>query len=286
MARGDDWSREEVDATVADYLDMLTAELRGQGYNKAAHRRALLQRLDGRTNAAVEFKHQNISAVLTAMGHPIIAGYKPAWNWQSLLAESVASRVAASAELAIEVSRAADGPAEAPRLARVLDRLDARPPKLSDRADGVRETTRAPLLVPRAPVDWLRRESQNRSLGEAGESFVMEFERARLQKAGRDDLADRIEQISKTIGDGEGFDVRSFEGDGTDRLIEVKTTSWCRETPFYLTKNEVDVSRVRKDRYHLYRVYAFRSDPRLFTVCGAMDRVCRLDPQIWRAQIA
>ena len=37
----DDWSREEVEATVADYFDMLGQELHGQNYNKSAHRRRL-----------------------------------------------------------------------------------------------------------------------------------------------------------------------------------------------------------------------------------------------------
>jgi hypothetical protein len=43
---------------------MLTLELAGQRYNKSAHRRELLQKLNGRSNGAVELKHQNISAVL------------------------------------------------------------------------------------------------------------------------------------------------------------------------------------------------------------------------------
>ena len=38
---GGEWSRAEVETVVADYLDMLTRELTGQTYNKAAHRRSL-----------------------------------------------------------------------------------------------------------------------------------------------------------------------------------------------------------------------------------------------------
>jgi hypothetical protein len=36
-----DWSRAEVEATVADYFAMLEEELRGVPYNKTAHRVAL-----------------------------------------------------------------------------------------------------------------------------------------------------------------------------------------------------------------------------------------------------
>ena len=61
---------------------MLTLELNGQQYSKAEHARALVQRLDGRSRASLEFKHCNISAVLLALGYPYIDGYKPRGNYQ------------------------------------------------------------------------------------------------------------------------------------------------------------------------------------------------------------
>src|SRR4051794_12029548 len=93
--RGDDWTEAEVMATVGDYLDMLAAELRGDPYSKTAHRRALLMLLSsGRTEAAVEFKHQNISAVMLELGLPHIQGYRPARNYQRALADEVRRRLA------------------------------------------------------------------------------------------------------------------------------------------------------------------------------------------------
>ena len=44
------WSREEVEATVADYFHMLTLQLAGQQYNKTTHRREVLQKLDDGKN--------------------------------------------------------------------------------------------------------------------------------------------------------------------------------------------------------------------------------------------
>ena len=58
------WSREEVEVTVADYLHMWLLEQAGQAYNKTTHRKALLQKLNDRSEGAVEMKHQNISAIL------------------------------------------------------------------------------------------------------------------------------------------------------------------------------------------------------------------------------
>jgi hypothetical protein len=68
-AAGTDWTGVEVPATVDDYLAMLTAEAAGQQYSKTVHRRVLRQRLSAnRTDAAIEYKHQNISAVMIALG--------------------------------------------------------------------------------------------------------------------------------------------------------------------------------------------------------------------------
>lgn len=71
---GDDWSREEVEAIVADYLGMLALELAGSPYNKAEHRRSLAKRLNDRSEGSIEFKHANISAALIQAGLPFISG--------------------------------------------------------------------------------------------------------------------------------------------------------------------------------------------------------------------
>lgn len=84
------WSLFEVEATVADYFHMLVQELTGQLYNKSAHRKALMQKLENRSEGAIERKHQNISAILIALGCPYISGYKPLGNYQALLREVVA----------------------------------------------------------------------------------------------------------------------------------------------------------------------------------------------------
>lgn len=85
--RGSDWSETEIDVIVADYFQMLAQELAGTSYNKAAHRRGLLKIID--LQGAIEFKHQNISAILLGLGHPWIDGYKPASNYQAALLDGV-----------------------------------------------------------------------------------------------------------------------------------------------------------------------------------------------------
>jgi hypothetical protein len=152
-----DWSREEVEATVSDYFDMLTKELRAEPFNKADHNRNLQKLLHARTKGAIERKQK------------------------------------------------------------------------------------------------------------------------RLWRAGKKDLANRIEHVSNSQGDHLGFDILSFELDGRDRLIEVKTTRFGAMTPFFASRNEVEISESRDDNYQLYRLFNFVRQPKMFTLGGSLRQTCRLD---------
>jgi hypothetical protein len=65
---GAPWQDDELDAIVADYFAMFKDHLSGHPYVKSAHSKALMARV-GRTHRSVEFKHQNISAVLACIIH-------------------------------------------------------------------------------------------------------------------------------------------------------------------------------------------------------------------------
>jgi hypothetical protein len=278
------WSRQEIDLLIADYMAMLRDELLGNSYKKSAHRRALHPFLHGRTDGSIERKHQNISAVLIVLGYPYIPGYKPLANYQALLMERIAAYLEQRRDIGFVIGEAMELPATEPAVVDYLARLEE-PPRSSEWAySGARERPAHP--VPRPRVDYLEREARNASLGLAGERFVISYERARLTNCGCRDLANRVEHVSQTCGDGVGFDVRSFEPDSTDRLIEVKTTSGGKQTPFYVSRNELEVSRENVDRYHLYRVFGFRRDARLYAVRGALDRAFSLEPTQFTARIA
>src|SRR5436190_24260324 len=82
------WRDDELDVIVADYFDMLAAELSGRPYVKSRHSAALMAQI-GRTHRSVEFKHQNISAVLDELGMPWIPGYKPKRNYQNAIFDAI-----------------------------------------------------------------------------------------------------------------------------------------------------------------------------------------------------
>lgn len=78
------WSDSEIEETVKAYFAMLRKERWSESYTKAQYRR-YVQTRTGRSEGAVEYKFQNVSAVLEDHGLPWIAGYKPATNYQKAL---------------------------------------------------------------------------------------------------------------------------------------------------------------------------------------------------------
>ena len=273
------WSRAEVEAIVDDYLSMLSSELSGTPYSKAAHRRLLKAKLSDRSDPSIEFKHGNISAALVEAGMPYIDGYKPRANYQSLLTEVISERIERSGSLITLAEADAERPMAVPEVDDILSVLTDAP---KDRKEpGSISVSRPPAV--RSPANYLERESRNRSLGVAGEQFVLNFERARLIRAGREALASRIEHTAAVRGDHEGYDILSFEADGAERLIEVKTTKYGIATPFFVSRNELAVSEQCAPSYSVYRLFSFQRAPRMYTLPGALSATCVLSPANFQA---
>jgi hypothetical protein len=275
-----DWSRLENEAIVADYLGMLELELRGEPFNKTEHRRRLAPLLNDRSDGSIEFKHANISAALIELGYAYIDGYQPRSNFQDALLLAVEEQLTARPALAELMRLQAVEPAAVPSVEDLLARMEVPPVPKEAPSRRVAEPSRA------AKTNYLALEAANASLGRAGEEFVVNFERARLIHARKGKLADRVEHVSLTQGDGLGFDVRSYEITGADRLIEVKTTTYGKYVPFFVTRNELQVSREEAEAYQLYRLFHFRRDPRLFSLPGAIDDNCDLDAAVYSARVA
>jgi len=280
-----DWSLLEVEATVADYFDMLEQELRGRDYNKSDHRRRLARLLNGRTDGAIERKHRNISAILIKLGFVYVSGYKPLPHYQRLLLQVVSARLEGSRQLVDLVRTQVSEPVLVPGVEDILAAMVEPPTPDPGRSQNDRMFEWQPPGI-LAGLDYVAREASNRGLGAAGEALVCNFEIARLARAGMERLAGKVERVSATRGDGMGFDVLSFETSGAERWIEVKTTAYGASTPFFVSRNEVKVSRDASDRYHLYRVFNFRRLPRLFAKQGPLEEKFALDPTQYVATVA
>ncbi|MGV6991245.1 DUF3883 domain-containing protein [Gordonia amicalis] len=276
-----DWSRSEVELCVAEYLQLLTLQLNGQRINKRERATRLAEKLNNRSRTSVEFKHCNISAVMSELGYPPVAGYKPRPHIQRILVDVVEEQLRTNPAVEEAVSAAVQRPAVAPDIS--FDR-DVWVP-VPEPAGQPKNT--APVGGRFNPVrrDYLAQEARNRSLGLAGELFVTELESRRLHAAGRRDLSRRVDHVAQTQGDGLGYDVLSFEVDGTEKLIEVKTTSFDKFTPFYVTSNELARSESDAPKFHVYRVFEFRDHPKVFDLPGAIRENCLLDPATYLARV-
>jgi hypothetical protein len=272
----EDWSPTEVEVIVRDYLTMLSFELAGIAYNKTRHRENLSKVLPARSNGAIEFKHANISAALIDLGFFYILGYKPRGNYQRSLLDVLELQLFGNKELLSLGASEADRPIVVPEFENILAAFQPAP-KSQDSGLVAKESSPA-YFTKSQQVNYLEREARNRSLGDSGELFVLEFEKARLISAGKEVLAAKIEHTAKVRGDYAGFDILSFEVSGAERLIEVKTTKYGKATPFFATSNEVLVSELNPTQYSIYRLFTFAAKPRFYQLQGAISSTCRITP--------
>lgn len=274
MAAGDAWTDVENDVCVSAYLRLLEAELRDAHLVKTELNREV-QSATGRSKGAIEYKFQNVSAVLRDLNHPFVNGYKPAVNYQDSLTEAVLRALSTRPSIA---DAAYAMFTEAPPVAG---------PDFQWREEGapVIEFGEAAARTRRAvKTDFVRLDAANRSLGRAGELAVVKRERDLLRALGRPDLSRRVEHVSETQGDGLGFDVLSFDRDGTEKFIEVKTTKQGKHWPMLISRNERDFSREEAPRFHLYRLFAFsHSVSGLYTLRGDISESCGLEPYVFQA---
>lgn len=276
---GAPWAVEEIDIVVAKYFSMLRAELAEQPFVKA-HINRDVQALTGRSRGSVERKFQNISAILLGVGAVFVDGYKPLGNVQRALREAVMDRWLAEPDIEDLMAAQAMRPIGPGRLDLIWAVSD--PPSFEVDPTVAAERARIPVRV-----DFVKLEADRRDLGRAGEEAVVRYERERLTSVGCKRLARMVEHVSVTKGDGLGYDVLSFDDQGSELLIEVKTTRRAREFPFMVTQNEVGLSAEAPDRFRLYRVYDFdKPKTGLYTLPGPLATSCRLTPTTWLARPA
>lgn len=146
------------------------------------------------------------------------------------------------------------------------------PPLLRTAVSGTQFISRLPAAPARVvaepketgKTDFVAQQKRFQWIGDRGEAIVFALEKQRLTQAGRPDLAKTVDHVSQRK-DGLGFDILSFDDDGTERPIEVKaTTAPDLQGGFYLTANELAKAGDLKN-FHLYLVFSAMSEsPRVF----------------------
>ena len=269
---GEDWTDAENDLIVADHFSMLALDIVGKRFNKAERYRNLQQLLPSRSIKSIEWKHRNISAIVENMAIPTIKGLLPAPAYQQSLIEAVFRWNGSNGDLFYQ------------------SHLQGNPQRLSDNVQPlfiseapdfrVKETKNAKKVASavRKKYDAGKQDAQNHALGLSGEQLVLEYEIANLRAASREDLAEKVSWTSQVEGDGAGYDIASFESDGTKRLLEVKTTNGWERTPFYISRNEVAVAQDNSSTWHLVRLWDFARSPRAFSIRPPLEEHVTLAP--------
>lgn len=142
-----------------------------------------------------------------------------------------------------------------------------------------------PIILP-SKIDFIEKEIRNKHLGLLGELFILKSEIDFLKSNGRNDLANKIIHVSVEKGDGLGYDILSYDLLGNEKKIEVKTTRSDIFRPFYLTKNEKEVSSKNPNNYYLYRLFDFDSNlnkGKYYVITGDISNSLVLDALVYIA---
>lgn len=282
------WSDEQNDLIVAEYFAMLDLIMSNQPFVKQDRKRLLDAKIQ-RGIGSIDFKLGNISAVASELGLPELPGFAPAPKAQKSIADALRRYLTAHPE------RFADGAfvpvadiqyslAESPERREVLGHLLT----LVEAPEKGAGRKARPPFVERLIQDFdpAARDQRNRVVGKAGEQMVFDYEIARLTAAGKPNLAGEVQWTSRDKGDGAGYDIRSFNLKGEERFIEVKSTKGSRTAPFYLSRNEREVSVEHAGKWRLHRVFDLSIRPKLFRLKPPLEKVATLEPEAWSVWLA
>lgn len=128
-------------------------------------------------------------------------------------------------------------------------------------------------------------ERENKRLGKFGELAVLEYEKKQLE--GLEDLLERVEHTSLEKGDGHGYDIMSFDKKTREpKYIEVKTTRGKITDSFFVSPNEIKVSKEKGEDYYLYRVFDYGKDTtKFFKINDDLEKTLDITPSNYIAKI-
>ncbi len=126
-------------------------------------------------------------------------------------------------------------------------------------------------------VNFIQNNIDNKLIGDLGELWVLKYEIEKLRQSGLQKLVNKIKHTAKDEGDGTGYDIQSFDENGQKIYIEVKTTKGGKNSPFYITRTELERSKIDKENFYLYRLYNFNEDndtAEILIIKGDLTNLC------------
>jgi len=140
--------------------------------------------------------------------------------------------------------------------------------------------------MPTSSGNRMENDERNAFLGDLGEKAVITYEKKLLIEEGFNSLADKVEQVSATIGDHLGYDVLSYYPSGDEKWIEVKTTTGAQSTKFHISENQIKRSENDPSKFWLYRLYDFNPElaaTSMYRLQGNLRDQLNLYPTNYRA---
>lgn len=128
--------------------------------------------------------------------------------------------------------------------------------KIEKPKDGITEIPQSKRNFKGVDIDFQAQAKEQKDLGDDGEELVKKYEIDYLRSKGFNDLASKVEIMK----DGVGYDILSFNIDGSEKHIEVKTTTGDKFTPFFLSDNEFDFMKLNIGKYSIYHVFNYNAD--------------------------
>jgi ubiquitin len=127
----------------------------------------------------------------------------------------------------------------------------------------------------------------SKKVGDAGEKYVYEFEKNKLEKLGLNDLADKIVKQYEDLSHFPGYDIQSFDEAGNEIFIEVKSTIGKYKNYFEISENEIKAAKELGDAYYIYQVTNALTDPKISTVINNLfdfedKNKILIDPMVYR----
>ncbi len=129
--------------------------------------------------------------------------------------------------------------------------------------------------------------TSSKKVGDAGESHVYAYECNKLNKIGRGDLVSGIIKQYEDYSYFPGYDIKSFDENGNEIFIEVKSTGGKKKDHFEITDNEWRAAENYKDKYFVYLVHNALINPRITAKIQnpfkyVKQNIITLDPLVYK----
>ena len=114
-------------------------------------------------------------------------------------------------------------------------------------------------------INYSEQQAISQKIGDRGEELVLRNEIEKIKQWGLpDEILSKVRRVSLESDD-YGFDILSFDKDGNERYLEVKTTKTNgKNFSFILTRNEFEHAKTYGSRYSFVIVFDILCNPRIW----------------------